>query len=112
MNDKILNEVDSIITLIKDSKEYKEYLFLKEKLEKNEKAKSLIKEIKNLQKELVKKEAEGMGATDLDKKINDNLEKLNRIPLYVDFINIQDELNNIYQDIKNRLDDYFYDKLN
>ena len=112
MNDNILKEIDNIVSFIKDSSEYKEYLLLKEKSEKNEKVKALISEIKTFQKEAVKRKINNLDFDELDQKINNNLDELNKIPLYVEFINIQEELNDMYQGIKNRLDEYFYDKLN
>lgn len=112
MNDKILSEVDKIIDFIKESNEYKDYLYLEDKLSKNEKVNTLIKEIKKLQKELVKLELKKEETKSLEEKINNNLEELNKIPVYVEFIKKQEYLNNLYQDIKTRLDDYFYNKLN
>ena len=55
MNKEILNKTEELVTCIEESNLYKEYLLLKEKLEKNEKAKIIIKEIKAKQKELVHK---------------------------------------------------------
>ena len=112
MNNKILSEVDKIIEYIKDTDDYKDYIYLKEKLSKNEKANKLINEIKNLQKDIVKLELESKDITELDNKINNNLQELNKIPLYVEYIQKQEILNDVYQTIKNRLDDYFYDKFN
>ena len=112
MNKEILNNVDDIIDTIKSSEDYKDYIYLKEKLSKHDKANTLIKEIKKTQKELVKKESNKEDIKDLEDKINNNLKELNKIPLYVDFINKQESLNELYQVIKTRLDDYFYNKLN
>ena len=112
MNSEILDSIDDIIDTIKSSEDYKDYLYLKEKLSHHEKANELIKEIKKLQKELVKKKVNKEDINDLDSEINNKLSELNKIPLYNDFINKQEELNTLYQVIKTRLDDYFYNKLN
>ena len=112
MNDKILNEIDSIISFIKESEDYKDYLFLKDKLSKNEKALSLINEIKKTQKELVKKELRKEDIKELDDKINNYLKELNRIPLYVDFITCQQKLNNYIDIFRESLNKYFLRKLN
>ena len=112
MNNEILDKVDEIINYIKDIDDYKDYLYLKEKLEKHDKANNLIKEIKKLQQALVKKQASNIDITDLDKEIKDKVNELEKIPLYRDFIEKQDYLNNMYQVIKERLDNYFYEKLN
>lgn len=112
MNNKILNEVDKIIEFIKESDDYKDYIYLKDKLSKNERANNLINEIKKLQKQAVKQEVNKMDTKELDNKIKDNLDKLNKIPLYRDFIDKQELLNDYYQTIKERLDEYFYTKMN
>ena len=112
MNKEILNEVDKIIEYIKDTADYKDYLYLKEKLSNNEKANNLIKEIKNLQKDIVKLELEKKDITELDNKIQSNLQELNKMPLYVEYTQKQEVLNDMYQIIKSRLDEYFYDKFN
>ena len=57
MNNEILENIEDIINTIKSSEDYKDYLYLKEKLSHHEKANTLISEIKKIQKELVKKES-------------------------------------------------------
>ena len=112
MNNEILAKIDEIVDYIKGTDDYKDYLFLKEKLENHDKAKLLIKEIKKLQQDLVKKQAMNLEIAELDKEIKEKVVELEKIPLYQEFIEKQDNLNNMYQVIKNRLDDYFIDKLN
>ena len=112
MNKEILDKVDEIIDFIKSTDTYKDYLSLKDKLNGNEKVNTLIKEIKSIQKELVKLEVHNMDTKELDKEYHDKLNELNKIPLYNDYVNTIGKLNDMYQVIKKRLDDYFYDKLN
>ena len=112
MNNQILNEVDKIVNYIKDKDDYKDYLFLKEKLANNDKATKLIKEVKHLQQEIVKLEIEKKDIKFMEDKINKNLQELKRMPLYVEFIEKQEKLDNIYQTIKEKLDDYFNKKFN
>ena len=112
MNNQILSEVDKIIEFIKESDDYEDYIYLKDKLSKHEEANNLITEIKKLQKQAVKQEVNKMDTKELDNKIKENLDKLNKIPLYRDFIDKQEVLNDYYQTIKERLDEYFYNKMN
>lgn len=112
VNNLILENVDNLINYIKSSDIYKDYLFLSKKLANNRKALEYINRIKQLQKEIVRKEVSKEDITELEKEINLLLEKLNKIPLYVEFIHRQMELNEIYQYIKSRLDEYFYTLLN
>ena len=59
VNNNITSKIDEIIDFIKNSKEYQDYLFLFDKLSKNDRCNSLIKQVKTLQKELVKTQAHG-----------------------------------------------------
>lgn len=112
LNNLILDKVDNLVNFIKNSQEYKDYVFLSKKLSKNEKVNDYINKIKSLQKEIVKKEVSGEDITLLDEEVKQLLSELDKIPLYKDFIEKQEELNDIYQLIKQRLDDYFYSILN
>lgn len=111
VNNLILDKADEIVKEIKNSKDYQDYQFLFQKLLSHEKANTLIKEVKKLQKEMVKKESIGESILDLEKEMNSLLEELNLIPLYVEFVVKQEELNRICQDIKVRLETYFDDLL-
>lgn len=112
VNSNILEKVNDIVTTIKESSEYQDYMFLFDKLSKNSKCNNLIKEIKFMQKELVKKEALGEDISDIEIKINTLESELNTIPLYTQFVLKQQELNYIYQSIKEKLDNYFNNLFN
>lgn len=112
MNNKILDKVDEIITFIKETSEYKDYILLKEKLDSNDKVKSLVNSVKKAQQELVKAEAYGKDTKELEEKYNSLLLELDKIPLYKDYNETITKLNSMYNEIKERLDDYFYSKLN
>ena len=60
---------------------------------------------------MVKKELRKEPILELEKEIDIILKELNQIPLYVEFVSKQQELNQIYQDLKERLDYYFFDLL-
>lgn len=108
----ILEKVDNLINFIKESQEYKDYIYLSEKLSNNKKVQDYIKQIKVLQKEIVKREVNKKDITDLEEEIKTLLAELDKIPLYTEFVDKQMELNEIYQMVKTSLDDYFYNILN
>ena len=112
MNSEILEKVDEIIEYIKETTEYKDYIYLKEKLEANDKVKKLVSEVKKLQKELVRKEVSKEDTKELENKYKETLSELDKIPLYKDYSDSVNTLNNMYTNIKERLDNYFNDKLN
>lgn len=107
LNKEIKEKVEEIVNIIKNSSEYQEYLILEEKMKSHSKIPGLIEEIKKNQKELVRLRAE---EKDIRKKeeILDNLEKeLLKIPLYNDFINAQQKLNETFSLMKEMLDHIF-----
>jgi len=112
VNNIILEKVDSIIEEIKTSDVYIDYQFLNDKLSKNQNVTDIVEHVKSLQKQIVKKELLKESTTELENEISLLLDKLNNIPLYVEFVEKQKELNDIYQSIKERLDEYFYGILN
>ncbi len=107
MNREILEKLDEILGLVKDSQDYHDYQFLAKKLEKNQKATKLIADIKKLQKQLVQREAKKEDYSKEEKEIEELLKSLNQIPLYTEFLEKQQELNEIYQLIHTKLEDYF-----
>ena len=50
MNNEIINEINIFVKTIKDSKIYKEYITLLEKVNKSEEIKVLVTDIRNIQK--------------------------------------------------------------
>ena len=104
-NEEILRKVDEIIKEIEDSSDYKKYLLLKDKISNNKEVMSLIKKVKVLQKDVVH---------NIDKKdeLACTLEKLNNHPLYREYNNTLDELNNTFNIIENGINHYFFEKLN
>lgn len=112
MNKEIIKQTEELVKQIEESELYQKYLLLKEKLDKNEKAKDLIKEIKSKQKELVHKKYNKEDTISLEKELEELETKLNEIPLYCEFIEKQSELNDIFYDIKTQIEDCLNQNLN
>lgn len=105
MNDKILEKVDDLVNYISNSDTYKDYLYLKSKLNNNTEIKDIIKTIKIKQKELVNKEYHKEDISNLEQELQDLENKLNNYPVYCDFIEKQNELNGIFSSIKQQLEE-------
>ncbi len=112
VNNSILEKVNEMVNMIKNSNEYRDYMFLYEKMRKNQKISDLIEKVKILQKEIVRKESLQQSTTDLEKSYQSYLDQLNTIPLYVEFVEKQEKLNDTYQTIKREIDRYFDQLLN
>ena len=105
--DEVLSKVDEIIDYIENSDNYKKYLLIKEKMDNDQEINNLLNEIRHLQKVLANKYSK-----EKELELEEKNKELNSIPLYREYLNILDELNNIFNIIENGLNNYFYNKLN
>ncbi len=101
MRDKdILDKIDEIIDLIKKDVMYKKYLTLKSEMEKSSEIMSKINEVKNLQKKIVKMKYNHEDTIIYDDKLNSILKDLDENVIYHEFINIQEEIDEVLQQIR------------
>ena len=105
MNNEILKKVDELIKEIEKSSEYQKYLSLKEQINKNKELMSLVNKVRLLQKDYVHHLSS-------KKELEEVTNELYNYPLYREYINTLDEINNIYTIIENSLNNYFESKLN
>ena len=105
MNNEILNKVDEIIAVIKNSPDYQKYLILQEKMNNNGELIDLINEVKSLQKMVV---------NGLEKEVvlEEKVQLLENHPLYREYNNTLSEINNQFAIIENTLNNYFDNKFN
>ena len=103
--EEFYNNLDSVVSTIKNSKEYKKCITLKKQMDSNEDIKSLVSRIKSLQKKYIRTN---------DDNIKLELEKLEKkleeIPIYHIYIDNLEKVNNMINYVKDELNDYF-DKL-
>lgn len=105
MNKEILDKVDEIINVIENSKEYQKYLLLQKEIKKDKELTSLINKVRILQQDYIHKK--------IKKEVLDKETKeLNNYPLYREYTNTLQEINNIYGIIENILNNYFQEKMN
>ena len=107
VNEEILKKVDELINEIKRSSDFQNYKYLTEKLEKNSTIKTKVQEIKQLQKEITKREYYHQDTSEQVQKWNKEVETLQQIPLYQDWITTQEKLNQYCQEIKSQLESCF-----
>ena len=96
------NSLDEVVKCIKESKEYKNCIDLKKKMDTNEDIKRIVKEIKIKQKEYIK-------TNDLNIKNRlDELEKeLDSIPIYHIYLSNLEKVNEMINYVKDELNEYF-----
>ena len=100
-----MDKVDEIIYKIESSELYKKYVDLQRRIENNSEIMALINEVKVLQKDMVHH-------IDKKKELEEKKKELSDYPLYREYINTVDEINNVYNIIESNLNNYFYSKLN
>lgn len=107
LNKNIEKSLDDIINYIINSKEYIKCIEIKKKMSKNKELTKLIEEIKELQKKYVKENKES-----IKEKLDSKEKELNGIPIYVEYNNNLEVVNNMINLVKDELNDYFYKLLN
>ena len=101
---KISNKVGELVDLIKQSEDYQEYISLMNIMKKDQDINSLIKEIKDSQKKIMKLKSLGEDYSSYDELIKKDLDKLETFPIYVEFSSLQERLNTSFQVIKESIE--------
>lgn len=101
----LLNKLDELIELIKNTPNYKRYIELKLKMSSNNEIMNIIKEIKKIEQSIVKKEYNKLDFSEEEKKLNELKNKLNEYPSYLEYSYLQEDLNNDFQNIKKIIED-------
>ncbi|MDO4996182.1 MAG: YlbF family regulator [Bacilli bacterium] len=99
--------LEDVINCIKNSPEYLECIDLKKKMDNNTEITSLVKDIKLLQKKLLRTDSIEI-QEELDNKIN----RLNEIPIYSIYNQKLNVINEKISYVNDELNDYFYNLLN
>ena len=98
-----MDKVDEIINYIENSNDYQKYLLIKDKMKDDIEINNLLNEIRHLQKLLANNENNLQVKEELSLKN----ELLRNIPLYREYLNILDNLNNVFNIIETELNNYF-----
>lgn len=106
--ENVYNCLDKVVSYIKNSQDYKNCELLKERLDSNDEVKELIVRLKNMQKKYIRSNYDSNIKTELD---NCN-EKLLEIPIYQMYIKSLENVNEMIEYVKERLNKYFDSLLN
>ena len=106
--EKLNSELDKLIDYIKNTKDYKLCIKLKQQMDENEDIKKLINDVKNLQKKYIKSNYDDSIKKELDVKN----EELSSIPIYVTYNQTLEKVNSMIEYVKDNLNDYFDNLLN
>ena len=111
MND-IIDASEKLIESIKNNKEYIKYLNLRKIIQKDQDIMGLINEVKSIQKRIVNLEIKHEDISSLEKELKKKLEILNTYPIYLEFTDLQKEINIMLQVIKNTIEKNLYNITN
>ncbi len=100
LNKEIEKKVDEIVSEIETSEVYQKYLSLKDKMEANKELMELINKVRIMQQDVIHKKKN-------EKDLELLMDELNREPLYVEYKNTVDEINDTFTIIENSLNNYF-----
>ena len=103
--EKLNKSLDEVVNTIKNSKEYKKCIELKEKMKSNDEINSLVKEIKLKQKKYIRS-----NDPNILRELNELEERLDSIPIYHVYTKNLEKVNDYINYVKDELNDYF-DKL-
>lgn len=111
VKDEILNKVDELVILLKESPEYLRYKEIVEQMKKNDEIMMLIKNVKKNQKEIVNLEYRGSNTSNIENILFNSIETLNSYPIYQEYSYLLSDLNYMFQCVKNILEEYINDVL-
>ena len=96
----LLTKVNELVLLLKESTDYKRYIELKESIKSNKDIMTSISKIKKLEQERVNKEYKKEDTKSLVEQIAFLKNELNTYPVYQEYMFLQEDLNNTFQNIK------------
>ena len=100
-------KIDNLFKTIKESKEYQNYIKMENAIKKDKDLISLIEEIKNLNKKATILEYnKDLKYKEIDKIIKEKTAVLNSNPLYIEYKNKMDTLNDILSSSSNMIQKY------
>jgi cell fate (sporulation/competence/biofilm development) regulator YmcA (YheA/YmcA/DUF963 family) len=107
------NKIDELFSAVKNSSEYQDYKKVENILKKDKSINILIEEIKSLQKDSVRLEYKNDEYyKEIDKKIELKVLELNKKPVYQEYLNKMNEINDILAMSSKMLEEYVNSKIN
>lgn len=103
----ILDKIDELVELIKNTDDYKRYSFLKEEMLKNVELMKLIGEIKKIEQVIIKKEYYNEEVISLKSTLDSKKKELLEYPSYQEYLYLQEDINNQLQNIRSILENSF-----
>ncbi len=106
---KLLSELDQLLDDIRASSLYHDFKKVQAQLKKDTEVMLLIQNIKQWQRQIVLTEHgyQKQDVISLEGNITEALTTLEQIPLYTEYVRLQQELDDLIQEITNRINSFF-----
>lgn len=98
---KLLLNINKLINYIKKTKEYKRYNELANIMKKDKEIISTMNDIKKIERRITIDSSANRSTLILEKDLEKQYEKLKEYPIYLEYSYLQEDLNNLFQNIKN-----------
>ena len=98
--EQLLLKVDELISIIKETDDYKRYIELKDAMENNKDLMNLIRKIKQEQQIIINKEYHKKNIESDEAILNELKKELYSYPAYQEFSYLQNDLNSTLQSIR------------
>ena len=100
-NKELLNQkVTELIDLIKNTNDYKRYIEVKDIMKSNKEIMNLISKIKKIQQTIIKKENKKEDTSIEEERLKELKSELETYPIYNEYNYLQEDLNNLFQNVK------------
>lgn len=107
LNTDILGKVEEIVDIVQKLPQYQNYLKLEKKMQCHSQIPKLITKVKELQKQAVRLESQGYDVDAVENELLNLHHQLESIPLYCDFISVQQELDDVFSEVKQTIESFF-----
>lgn len=104
--------IDNLIKTIETDPDYIRYLDLQNQLREHQDINILIKKIKALQKQATKEEHQGKCIKEVEQTIKEKTNQLNNIPLYIEYSNALEQVNETFNLINEKINNYIEEQVN
>lgn len=99
-NNRLKFKVEQLVTYIKNQETYIRYCTCYKKMKQDKEIMAIINEIKQYEQRLVKEKSLDKNIDDIEKEIVIKKDKLREYPIYQEYSYLQEDLNNLFQQIR------------
>lgn len=97
---KMKDKMDELIETVKNDPLYQRYIIAKKSMQENEEIMALINKVKENQKSIVKAKSKNEDVSLYEEEIVSLMNELEKYPVYQEYSYLQEDLNEMFQELK------------